>query len=65
MSLYHAVPACRCRCPAKVFQNARDALDYARRAANALRVGYAVWRVHGGRVRLVRQFRAPRRRIGA
>lgn len=54
--IYHAVPVRRCRCPAKVFPNAPDALDYAQKAADAFRVGYAVWRIQGQHIQLVKRF---------
>jgi hypothetical protein len=38
---------------------AQDALEYARRAAEAFRVGYAVWRVRKGTLRLLKRFPAP------
>jgi hypothetical protein len=55
-TIFHAVPARRCPCPAMAFRNAQDALEYARRAANAYRVAYAVWRVRKGTLRLLRRY---------
>jgi hypothetical protein len=63
--IYHAVPAVRCACPAKTFRKVKQALAYARKAANAFQVAYAVWRVQGGRIRLLKRFPpgAIRRRV--
>lgn len=55
-TIFHAVPAMRCHCPAKHFQSERQALEYARKAADAFRVGYAVWRVRKGTLRLLRRY---------
>ena len=41
-TIFHAVPAMRCHCPAKHFRSERQALEYAQQAANAFRVTYAV-----------------------
>jgi hypothetical protein len=46
----------RCHCPAKHFRNVRQALEYARKAADAFRVAYAVWRVRKGTLRLLKRF---------
>jgi hypothetical protein len=59
-AFYHAVPAFRCYCPAKVFADLGPALRYARRASATFKVGYAVWRVQGGTLRLVKRFPAGR-----
>jgi hypothetical protein len=58
MIAYHATPAMRCRCPARAFASAREALDYARKAAESFRVGYAVWQAHRGTLRLLKRFPA-------
>ncbi len=50
---YRAAPAFRCYAPPKVFRDAQDALDFARAAADAYRVGYTVWRVLAGRLKRV------------
>jgi hypothetical protein len=55
-TIFHAVPAMRCHCPAKHFQSERQALTYARKAADAFRVSYAVWRVRKGTLRLLKRF---------
>ncbi len=55
-TIFHAVPAMRCHCPAKHFRNVRQALQYARQAADSFRVSYAVWRVQRGTLRLLRRF---------
>ena len=55
-TIFHAVPAMRCHCPAKHFQSERQALEYARKAADTFRVAYAVWRVQRGTLRLLRRF---------
>ena len=55
-TIFHAFPAMRCHCPAKHFRNVRQALQYARKAADAFQVAYAVWRVHKGTLRLLRRF---------
>jgi hypothetical protein len=52
-TFFHAVPAMRCHCPAKTFRKASQALEYARQAANAFKVAYAVWRVRKGTLRLL------------
>ena len=36
-TIFHAVPAMRCHCPAKHFRNAQAALQYARKASAAFR----------------------------
>jgi hypothetical protein len=55
-TIFHAVPAMRCHCPAKHFRSERQALDYARKAADTFRVAYAVWRVRKGTLRLLRRY---------
>jgi hypothetical protein len=55
-TIFHAVPAFRCLCPAKHFRNVRQALEYARKAADAFRVCYAVWRVRKHTLRLMKRF---------
>ena len=55
-TLFHAFSAMRCHCPAKTFRKASQALEYARQAANAFKVAYAVWRVRKGTLRLLRRF---------
>jgi hypothetical protein len=55
-TLFHAVPAFRCHCPAKTFRKARQALQYARQAADTFKVAYAVWRVRKGTLRLLRRY---------
>jgi hypothetical protein len=64
-TIYHAVPAVRCPCPAMAFGNARDAREYARRAANAFRVAYAVWRVGKRTLRLLKRYPPAHVRVGA
>jgi hypothetical protein len=54
--IFHAVPAFRCHCPPKTFRKAKQALAYARKASETFRVAYAVWRVQGGRIRLLKWF---------
>ena len=56
MNIYHAVPVFRCHCPAKTFRDVQAAAEYAQKAANAFRVGYAVWRVRKGTLRLLRRY---------
>ena len=46
----------RCHCPAKHFRRVRQALQYARKAADAFRVAYAVWRVRKGTLRLLKRY---------
>jgi hypothetical protein len=58
---YLATPAFRCHAPAKGFRDAQDALQYARRAADAFRVGYAVWDVSQGRLRCLERIPAGTR----
>ena len=55
-TIFHAVPVFRCHCPAKHFPSEPEALEYARKAANAFRVGYAVWRVRKGTMRLLKRY---------
>jgi hypothetical protein len=55
-TIYYAVPAVRCPCPAMAFCTARDAREYARRAADAYRVVYAVWRVGKRTLRLLKRY---------
>ena len=38
-TIFHAVPAMRCHCPAKHFRNAQAALQYARKASAASTLG--------------------------
>jgi len=40
-TIFHAVPAMRCHCPAKHFRSVQQAIEYARKAADAFRVSYA------------------------
>jgi hypothetical protein len=54
--IFHAVPALRCHCPAKIFRSERKALEYAQQAANAFWVASAVWRVRKGTPRLLRRY---------
>jgi hypothetical protein len=58
-TIFHAVPAMRCHCPAKHFQSARQALQYAEKAARTFRVAYAFWRFRKGTLRLLRRFPPP------
>jgi len=55
-TIFHAVRAMRCHCPAKHFCNVQAALEYARKAANVFRVAYAVWRVRKDTLRLLKRF---------
>jgi hypothetical protein len=55
-TIFHAVPALRCHCPAKIFRSERKALEYARQAANAFHVAYAVCCVRKGTLRLLRRY---------
>jgi hypothetical protein len=55
-TIFHAVPAMRCHCPAKIFRKARQALRYAQEAADTFEVAYAVWRVRKGTLRLLRRY---------
>jgi hypothetical protein len=50
---YFATPAHRCLAPGRAFQRPQDALRYAREAADAYRVAFAVWRVLGGRLTML------------
>jgi hypothetical protein len=65
MSIFHAVPAMRCHCPAKHFRSERQALEYGRKAADAFRVAYAVWRVCKGTLRLLRRYPPAHVRVRA
>jgi len=55
-TIFHAVPAMRCHCSAKHFRDARAALGYAQKAADAFHVAYAVWCVRKGTLRLLRRY---------
>jgi hypothetical protein len=54
-TIFHAVPVMRCHCPAKHYQSEGQALEYTRKATNAFRVVYAVWRVRQHTLRLLRR----------
>ena len=64
-TLFHAVPAMRCHCPAKTFRKAQEALQYAQRAADTFQVAYAVWRVRKGTLRLLRRYPPAHVRVRA
>jgi hypothetical protein len=64
-TIFHAVPAFHCHCPAKTFGKRQDALEYAREAANTFRVAYAVWRVRKGTLRLLRRYPRAHVRVRA
>ena len=64
-TIFHAVPAMRCHCPAKHFRSERQALEYARQAATTFRVAYAVWRVRKGTLRLLRRYPPAHVRVRA
>jgi hypothetical protein len=64
-TLFHAVPAMRCHCPAKTFRNSRQAFQYAEKAANAFKITYAVWRVRKGTLRLLRRYPPAHVRVRA
>jgi hypothetical protein len=53
-----ATPAFHCHAPAKGFSRSLEALQYARKAAEVFRVGYAVWRVLDGRLCCLERFPA-------
>ncbi len=55
-TIFHAVPAMRCHCPAKTFRGARQALEYARQAAKTFRIEYSVWRSCKGTLRLLKRY---------
>jgi hypothetical protein len=46
----------RCHCLAKTFRKARQAMEYAQKAANTFKVAYAVWRVRKGTLQLLRRY---------
>ena len=50
---YYAAPIGRCFGPAKWIADEQKALEFARNAADAFRVGYTVWRVLAGRPKRV------------
>jgi hypothetical protein len=56
MSSYHVAPTMRCRSPAKSFRSEQMALEYAQKAAATYHVGYAVWRVRKGTLRLLKRY---------
>ncbi len=56
---YYVTPAAPCSAPAKSFPDAPAALEFARRAADAHRVGWVVWRILAGRPHKVAAF-SPR-----
>jgi len=49
MRTFYATPAARCPSPARWFGDARDALDFARRCADAFRVAWTVFEIRAGR----------------
>jgi hypothetical protein len=55
---YLSTPAVRCHLPGKSFQDREEALRYAAEATRWFHVGFACWQLRGGRVRLVKRFRA-------
>jgi hypothetical protein len=55
-TIFHAVPALRCHCPARTFRQARQALRYAQEAADTFKVAYAVWRVCRATLRLLKRY---------
>jgi hypothetical protein len=55
-TIFQAVPVMRCHCPARHFRSEGQAVEYARNAANAFRVAYAVWRVRKGTLRLLKRY---------
>ncbi len=57
---FRCVPPAGSRAPARAFPNAWDALEWARGAAEGLRVAYTVWACRGARLKLVKAFRAGR-----
>jgi hypothetical protein len=57
-ALYWSVPAFRCSAPAKRCQTLTEALQHAEQASRLLHMPYAIWRVSGGRMRLVRLYTA-------
>jgi hypothetical protein len=59
---YRAAPDFKCHAPSRAFRRLLEALQYARDAADAFGVGYAVWHVAGGRLWLVHRYRAGQRR---
>ena len=58
---YAAAPGGQSYAPARAFSRPQEAVSFARRAAKAFRVGYAVWGRSGGRVHFLRAFPAPAR----
>ena len=64
-TLFHAFSAMRCHCPAKTFGSERQAMEYARKAADTFRVAYAVWRVRKGTLRLLRRYPRAHVRVRA
>jgi hypothetical protein len=53
---FRVAPACRCNAPAKSFPDEREALEFAREAADRFRVAYGVYRVLSGRPQHLRTF---------
>jgi hypothetical protein len=56
MNLYHAVPAFRCHCSAKIFHDPDAAAEYAQKAADSFRIEYSVWRSCKGTLRLLKRY---------
>ena len=57
MPTYRVAPTMTCSAPSKIFSRPLEALQYARYAADAFRVGYCVFEAHKGRLRHVQTFR--------
>jgi hypothetical protein len=62
VTTFHASPESRSFAPSKWFgpEDADLALAYARKAAAVFHVGYRVWRIDGGRFRLLKRFTPDR-----
>lgn len=60
--IYRAAPVILCRAPARTFNAAPEALQFARQAADDFRVAYQVWEVLRGRLKRMGTFRPGNRR---
>jgi hypothetical protein len=59
VTTYRSAPVMQCYAPAKAFPNAPDALRHAQEAANAFRIGYAVFECMNGRPKRLATFAPP------
>jgi hypothetical protein len=56
---FHACPRLRCYAPSRAFHKQADAEQFAERQANQTHIGYAVYQVMLGRLKLLKMFDPP------